>query len=97
MAIALITATLVHVIWLHRCYRHLDPRITSKIRAATGFLSWLLTASLLVLVQQALHDGDFHEIYLQGSSGSRQVIGVIASPDKSACYAEIRDLPDSER
>ncbi|MFJ3685593.1 hypothetical protein [Pseudomonas sp. NPDC090208] len=97
MAISLIAATLIHIIWLSRAYQHINPEIQKRVRAASAAICWVLTCALFVLVQQALQDRAFPENYLPGSSASGQVIRVIASPDNSVCYAEIRSSAADQR
>lgn len=92
MAIAVLSALLIHIVWLARAYTHTDPANTRRVRAAAAGASLVVTAVLFCLIQSALTD--ILKIKFDSASGTRQVIKVIASPDNSICYAEIQALDD---
>jgi len=95
MAIPVLAALLIHVIWLTRAYRHVKPLIMSRVRTGAAIASWVITTALLCLIQDAVSKLAPPNFYFGADSASRQVVSVISSPDNSVCYAEIRSLDDS--
>lgn len=54
MAIAVIAALLIHVVWVVRGYTHTQPETARKVRTVAAFGSLVLTIALFLLVQQEL-------------------------------------------
>lgn len=54
MAIAIISAVLVHVVWLVHGYKHTSPETARKVRTAAAFTSLALTIALFILIQREL-------------------------------------------
>lgn len=88
MAIPLLVALLIHIIWLHRCYQHLNPKVTATVRAATGVSSYLVTSILLCLLYTNIVDIAKTANLFKNRSSSVQALRVIASPENSVCYVE---------
>lgn len=94
MAIPLLTALLIHIIWLHWRYQHLNPKITTTVRAVTGVSSYVVTSVLLCLLYTNIEDIGDSENLFANRSNSGQALRVIASPANSACYVEIGERHD---
>lgn len=92
MAIAIIAALLIHVIWASRSYVHLSPEITYRVRAGCAIGSLILTTTLFCLIQSALHELHLPKKYLEVHSAERQVVKIASYPANSICYAEIQSL-----
>jgi len=54
MAIAIISALLIHVVWLVRSYTHTSPEAARKVRTAAAFMSLALTVALFILIQREI-------------------------------------------
>lgn len=54
MAIAIISAVLVHVVWLVHGYKHTSPETARKVRTVGAFTSLALTIALFVLIQREI-------------------------------------------
>lgn len=54
MAIAIISALLIHVVWLVKSYTHTSPEAARKVRTAAAFTSLALTIALFILIQREL-------------------------------------------
>jgi hypothetical protein len=95
MAIPVLAALLIHIIWLSRTYKHANLVIMSRVRAGAAIGSWIITTALFCLIHNVVSDLAARNIYLGGDSAGRQVVSVISSPDNSICYVEMRDLDAS--
>lgn len=54
MAIAIISAVLIHVVWLATSYTHTKPESARKMRTAAAFTSLALTIVLFILIQREI-------------------------------------------
>ncbi|WP_085618771.1 MULTISPECIES: hypothetical protein [unclassified Pseudomonas] len=54
MAIAIITALLIHVVWLVNSYTHTNPESARKVRTVAAFASLVLTIALFILIQREI-------------------------------------------
>lgn len=90
MTIAVLSALLIHIIWLARAYKNTNVRIMARVRAGAAISSWIITTALFCLIQATLP-----KIYFSTDSGGRQVVRVISSPDNSIRYAESTNLDQS--
>lgn len=54
MAIAVIAALLIHVVWIVRGYTHTQPETARKVRSVAAFGSLALTIVLFVLIQREI-------------------------------------------
>lgn len=93
MDIAVLSALLIHVVWLTRAYTHSDPAIAKRVRTCGAVASWAITTVLFCLVQEAASA----KFNFGSDSGSRQVIRLVTSPENSICYAEIQAVGDATK
>ncbi|WP_426237433.1 hypothetical protein [Pseudomonas sp. TWP3-2] len=97
MAIPVIAALLLHVVWLARSYQHANPAIMKWMRTTCAVSSLILTTALFCLVDQRVSSLASANFYFCAGSGARQVVSVTSSPDNSICYAEISNLDDNAK
>jgi hypothetical protein len=64
MAIPVLAALLLHVIWLARAYRHVNPAIMSRVRTGAAIGSWAITTILFCLIQNAVSEFAPPDFYL---------------------------------
>ena len=95
MAIPVIAALLIHVIWLARAYQHARPEVMQWVRTGSAVTSLILTTVLFCLIYIRVSDLASQNFYLRSDSGARQVMAVTSSPDNSICYAVISNLDDN--
>lgn len=89
MAIAILSALLIHVIWLARSYTHTKPEFTKRCRAVCGVVSWVLTTIIFCLLQRELSELNASgRIFL--SENARQIPGMRLAclPSNTGCYVE---------
>lgn len=92
MAIAVLAALLIHIVWVARSYVHADARVKSRVRAVAAIGSLITTTALFCLIQNTLQTTVLPRFYLGSDSATRQVVSVVTSPDNSVCYAETKAL-----
>jgi hypothetical protein len=91
MAIAILFALLIHVVWLARAYEHTNPATRKRVRSASSILSLIITTTALCLLVDA---APALKIFLTTDSVSQHGNSVTASPDNSACYAKYPKLDE---
>lgn len=90
MAIAMLSALLIHVVWLARAYTHATAQNTRRVRAIAAGASLVITTILFCLLQDTITE--LYKNKLHMDPAAKQVIQLIASPANSICYAEISSL-----
>ncbi|WP_146041268.1 hypothetical protein [Pseudomonas sp. MPR-ANC1] len=95
MAIPVIAALLLHVIWLARRYQHATPSVMKRVRTLAAVTSLTLTTVLFCLIQNNVSQLAHRNIYFQVGSASGQATPVTSSPDNSICYTESSNLDDN--
>jgi len=76
MAIAVLSALLIHVVWLTLAYKHQDARNQRRVRALGAFSSWGVTTALFCLIYTAYQDSPT----LHGVNVSDQAMCQFESP-----------------
>lgn len=95
MAIPVIAALLLHVIWLARRYQHATPGVMKRVRTLAAVTSLTLTTVLFCLIYNNVSKLAQRNIYFGVSSVSGQATAVTPFPDNSICYTETRNLDDN--
>lgn len=95
MAIPVIAALLLHVIWLARGYEHAKPGVMKWVRTLAAFTSLALTTALFCLIYNNVSQLAQRNIYFEVGSVGRQASPVTSSPDNSICYTESSNLDDN--
>lgn len=95
MAIPVIAALLLHVIWLARSYQHAEAGTMKRVRTLAGISSLILTTTLFCLIYNSVSHLAPQNIYFGVGSVSGQATHVTSSPDNSICYTETSNLDDN--
>lgn len=89
MTIAILSALLIHVIWLARTYTHIKPEFTKRCRAGCGVLSWILTTAIFCLVQLELSELNASgRFFLLENTQQIPRMRLACLPSNTGCYAE---------
>ena len=95
MAIPVIAALLLHVIWLAHSYQHATPAVMKWVRTVAAFTSLALTTALFCLIYNSAIQLASRNIYFGLGSASGQATPVTSSADNSICYTESSNLDDN--
>ena len=95
MAIPVIAAVLLHVIWLAHSYQHAKAGVKKWVRTVAAFTSLALTTTLFCLIYNSVSQLAPRNIYFGLGSATGQATPVTSSPDNSICYTETGNLDDN--
>lgn len=95
MAIPVIAAVLLHVIWLANSYQHAKPGVRKWVRTLAALSSLVLTIALFCLINNSVSQLAPRNIYFGVGSVAGQPWNVTSSPDNSICYTESSNLDDN--
>jgi len=93
MAIPILLALLIHIIWLTRVYRHISPIITQRVRNAGAIASLVISTVLLCLIWQFIGEQMLNrEELISHQLPPMEIVSLVSLPDNSGCYATVQQV-----